>query len=78
MRHLKPLIVSGQIKTFEELFLYATKLDIAKAMKCDTAHIDTLINGAGKVYLKDVFNLCEAIGMETYKERGLIMDLWVE
>jgi len=78
MMHLKALILSGEIKTFQDLFSYVTIEQVAFAMKCGVDHVKTIMNDNGKVYLKDVFELAEALDMTTHKERGIVMDLWVD
>jgi hypothetical protein len=74
MTHLKPLILSGKIKTFQDLFNHATTKEIAQAMKCSIKHVETIRRDAGKVYLRDVFELSKAVGVHY----GVISELWVE
>jgi plasmid maintenance system antidote protein VapI len=72
---IKSLILSGTIKTFNDLFDHATAKEIAAAMGCSVTHVNTLRQGSGKVTLKDVINLSEAIGFKGWERVG---ELWVE
>jgi hypothetical protein len=63
----KKMIASGQIKVFNDLFVYVTVAEVARGMKRSPKHIETLRANPLKVTLGDIYNLSEAIGFEGWE-----------
>lgn len=74
MKHLKPLINNGTIKTFSDLLDHVSAGDIAKAIGCSVKHVETVRKDCGKLKLRELWKLSEALGMH----RDRVSDLFVE
>lgn len=67
LKDCKKLIASGQIKVFDDLFVYVSVAEVARGMKRSPKHIETLRVNPLKVTMGDIYNLSEAIGMEGWE-----------
>jgi hypothetical protein len=74
MKHLKPLIHNGTIKTFNDLLDHVSVADIAKAMGCSVKHVETVRKDCGKLKLRELWRLSDAIGVPWRK----VAELFVE
>lgn len=63
MKHLRPLIKNGTIKTFSDLLDHVSAGDIAKAMGCSVKHVETVKKDCGKLKLRELWKLSEALGV---------------
>jgi len=67
LKHLAPLIRSGQITHFPQLLHYVSKKELMNAMGCSLKHINYLLKRPDKVLLKDIAGLSEAIGFKGWE-----------
>jgi len=74
LSHLKPLIRNGTIAVFGQLLDHVSLKDLAETMGCSPKHVRTVAKDSGKLRLKELFELSEALGMD-YKR---VSDLFCE
>jgi hypothetical protein len=70
MKHLRPLITNGTIKTFNDLLYHVTKKELMQAMGCSLNHLNHVLRNPEKVTLRDVANLSEAVGVKGWEAVG--------
>jgi hypothetical protein len=63
----KKLIVSGDIKVFNDLFNHVTVAEVARSMGCSPKHVNYVRQNPEKLYFGELIKLSEALGMEYWK-----------
>ena len=74
MKHLRPLITSGEIKTFEQLLSHTTIKEVAKAMGCGPVQVKAITRDHSVMTLGQLYGLSEALGLGWRK----VSELFVE
>lgn len=74
IKELKPLILKGKIKVFEDIFKYVTVQQVANAMGCGVRQVEAVRRDHGVMTLKQLYGLSEGIGMEWRK----VVEIFVE
>jgi hypothetical protein len=74
LSHLKPLIQSGAVTVFGELFLHASLEDVAEAMGCGPDQVMAIRRDHGNMRLGQLWGLSDSIGLPWRR----VMDLFVE
>lgn len=67
LRDCKKLIASGQIKVFNDLFVYVTVAEVARGMGCSPRHVRYVRGNPEKLLFGELIKLSEALGMEYWK-----------
>lgn len=74
LSHLKPLILSREIVTFNDLFNHVSVKELATAIKRSPKHIETIRKDSGKMTLGDLWALSEAVWVRWEKVAGLFAE----
>jgi len=74
MKHLRPLINNGTIKTFADLFDHVTEIQVATAMGCGVKQVRAVRKDSSVMKLGQLFAFSGALDMD-YKK---VSDLFVE
>lgn len=74
MKHLRPLILNGTIRTFQDLFDHVTEQDVADVMGCGVKQVRAIRKDCSRMRLGELFGLSEGVGVD-YKR---VADLFVE
>lgn len=68
---IKSKILSGDIKSWTDVYGYTTPAEMAETLGRDKRHWEYVKDNPGKMHLEDVFNFCEAVGIS----KGKFMEL---
>jgi hypothetical protein len=74
LSHIKPLILKGKITVFGQLFDHVSVGEVAEAMGCGVKQVEAVRRDCGRLKLKQLWALSEAIGLS----RDRVSDLFVE
>jgi hypothetical protein len=74
MKHLRPLIHNGTIKTFSDLLDHVSVGELATAMGCGVKQVEAVRKDHSKLTLGQLFRLSEGIGMEWRKVAGIFVE----
>jgi hypothetical protein len=69
-KEIKRLILSGQIKTFQDLCQHVTKKELAEVMGCSVKHVNYLLAHPEKALLRDIAGLTEWLGYKRWETVG--------
>lgn len=74
LSHLKPLILSGEIITFDDIFEHASVNEVARAIGRSPEHIQTVRKDYLKMTFGDMKALAEAVGVHWSKVAELCVE----
>lgn len=74
LSHLKPLILSGEILTFDDIFEHVSVNEVARAIDRSPQHVETVRRDYSKMTLGDLWALSEAVGVRWEKVAGLFVE----
>jgi transcriptional regulator with XRE-family HTH domain len=74
LSHIKPLILNGTIRVFEDIFEHASVIEVAEAMGCGRKQVAAIQRDHSVMTLGQLFGLSEGIGLPWRKAADLFCE----